>query len=385
MSEDALLDLSDKFEDIDDEVADDIASYLNMAIENKQDGKKGLATKALKAFNKACKDTLAGKPVKSVFEGKLNEISVPAKFGDEVFKVSPSKMNRDHVLKAAKKYKVDPKLAIQYVNQVGRLKLKEGKLNEDKAMKAIIKAPKGTEIHGGGYSHFTKLGHNSWKNYKTKTLAHDKDVWSRFTGFRDFELKKGKVRYFGIGGHQFEGKLTENFNKKIIKAKTMKDIKKVYPKAKKTSDVHGAVFYIELEKDLYAKAFSKNTMKSIEPFKIEAIYKMKGKKQTFLWTESKLNEDVFKSFLGDDPAFKLYTATNTDKRKSVMARKTDKTWDDGVPVLKYIARASKKDSPLPKGKFKIIEDNKHGWWYYLNGSTWYGIQQKDYGTPPFEY
>jgi len=98
-----------------------------------------------------------------------------------------------------------------------------------------------------------------------------------------------------------------------------------------------------------------------------------------------VNEDVFKSFLGDDPTFKLYTATNTDNRKSVKARKTDKTWDDGVPVLKYIARASKKDSPLPKGKFKIIEDNKHGWWYYQVGNTWYGIQQKDYGTPPFEY
>ena len=59
--------------------------------------------------------------------------------------------------------------------------------------------------------------------------------------------------------------------------------------------------------------------------------------------EGKLTEDVFKSFLGDDPSFKLHMATNTDKRKSVKARKTDKTWDDGVPVLKYIARASKKD------------------------------------------
>tara|TARA_R110000765_G_scaffold16182_1_gene45805 strand:- start:1293 stop:2690 length:1398 start_codon:yes stop_codon:yes gene_type:complete len=73
MSEDALLDLSEKFDDIDDEVAEDIVSYLNMSIENKQDGKKGLATKALKAFNKACKDALVGNPVKSVFEGKLTE------------------------------------------------------------------------------------------------------------------------------------------------------------------------------------------------------------------------------------------------------------------------------------------------------------------------
>tara|TARA_Y100001937_G_scaffold92146_1_gene124755 strand:- start:176 stop:787 length:612 start_codon:yes stop_codon:yes gene_type:complete len=101
--------------------------------------------------------------------------------------------------------------------------------------------------------------------------------------------------------------------------------------------------------------------------------------------DSELNEDVFKSFLRDDPAFKLYTAKNTDNRKSVMARKTNKTFDDGVPVLKFIARAPRKDSPLPKGSFKIIEDNKHGWWYYQVGSTWYGIRQKDYGTPPFEY
>ena len=109
------------------------------------------------------------------------------------------------------------------------------------------------------------------------------------------------------------------------------------------------------------------------------------KKQNAAKNEAKLNEDVFKSFLRDDPAFKLYTAKNTDNRKSVMARKTNKTFDDGVPVLKFIARAPRKDSPLPKGSFKIIEDNKHGWWYYQVGSTWYGIRQKDYGTPPFEY
>ena len=101
--------------------------------------------------------------------------------------------------------------------------------------------------------------------------------------------------------------------------------------------------------------------------------------------ENKLNEDVFKSFQSDIPGSKIEMATNTDKRKSVQARKTDKVWDDGVPVLKYIARASKKPSPLPKGKFKIIDDSKYGWWYYQVGNTWYGIQQKDYGTPPFEY
>ena len=44
-----------------------------MAIEQMQRGRQAQATRALKAFNKVCKDALAGKPVKSVFEGKLNE------------------------------------------------------------------------------------------------------------------------------------------------------------------------------------------------------------------------------------------------------------------------------------------------------------------------
>jgi len=71
MSEDALLDLSDKFEDIDDEQADDIASHLNMSIELRQDGDRGAATKMMKQFNKVCKDVLKGKPIKSAFEGKV--------------------------------------------------------------------------------------------------------------------------------------------------------------------------------------------------------------------------------------------------------------------------------------------------------------------------
>jgi len=101
--------------------------------------------------------------------------------------------------------------------------------------------------------------------------------------------------------------------------------------------------------------------------------------------EGKLNEDVFKSFQSDIPGSKIEIATNTNNVKTVQARMTNKTWDDGVPVLKYIARASRKPSPLPKGKFKIIDDSKYGWWYYQVGDTWYGIRQKDYGTPPFEY
>ena len=66
--EDALLDLSDKFDSIDDEYAGTIASHLDMAIELMQDGYAGDATKKLKQFNKACKDVLNGKEVGSAFE-----------------------------------------------------------------------------------------------------------------------------------------------------------------------------------------------------------------------------------------------------------------------------------------------------------------------------
>tara|TARA_R110001592_G_scaffold192795_5_gene439762 strand:+ start:15794 stop:17158 length:1365 start_codon:yes stop_codon:yes gene_type:complete len=73
MSEEALLDLSDKFDELDDEQADDVASYLNMAIELRQDGYKGDATAKLKQFNKVCKDVLSGREVGSAFESTLNE------------------------------------------------------------------------------------------------------------------------------------------------------------------------------------------------------------------------------------------------------------------------------------------------------------------------
>lgn len=78
------------------------------------------------------------------------------------------------------------------------------------------------------------------------------------------------------------------YKKQLVKATTMKDIKKLYPKAQKTSEVHGAKFYIELDKSkkLYAGAYSKNSFKSVEPFKIEAVYVMKGKNPEYLFRES---------------------------------------------------------------------------------------------------
>ena len=118
MSEDALVDLSDKFEDIDDEQADDIASHLNMSIELKQDGYKGDATKKLKQFNKACADALKGKQVKSAFEN-VNEVESE---DDTEFTVKLSHLLKKHVSKGGE--------------------IDEGKLNEEdyKYKKYVAKA-----------------------------------------------------------------------------------------------------------------------------------------------------------------------------------------------------------------------------------------------------
>ena len=111
--------------------------------------------------------------------------------------------------------------------------------------------------------------------------------------------------------------LNENFNRKILKAKTMKDIKKLYPKAVKPRAIHGSVFYVELEKDLWAKCVSKNSMKAIEPFKIEAVYKMKGRKQTFLWREGQISEGVYDNILKAVPDSYSYKALAVDIAKMI--------------------------------------------------------------------
>ena len=95
--EDALLDLSDKFDRIDDEYAGTIASWLDMAIELMQDGYAGDATKKLKQFNKKCKDVLNGKDIGSAFES-VNEKSGPCwdgyKIGSPKTKISPKSGKR---------------------------------------------------------------------------------------------------------------------------------------------------------------------------------------------------------------------------------------------------------------------------------------------------
>lgn len=68
----------------------------------------------------------------------------------------------------------------------------------------------------------------------------------------------------------------------------------------------------------------------------------------------------------------------------VDARATKKTWEDGVPVLKNIARAPKKSVKLPKGKFEVVIDDKYGWIYWQDKGVWYGMDKED-DYIPFEF
>ena len=79
-----------------------------------------------------------------------------------------------------------------------------------------------------------------------------------------------------------------------------------------------------------------------------------------------------------------YHMAYSDGGVGVDARSTNKTYYDGVPVLKFIARSPKKSVNLPKGKFEVVIDDKYGWYYWEHKGTWYGMEQ-DGETPPFEY
>ena len=87
---------------------------------------------------------------------------------------------------------------------------------------------------------------------------------------------------------------------------------------------------------------------------------------------------------------KVYKAYS-DGKTAVSAASTTKTWDDGTPVLKYMARNNydrkRERVTLPK-EFEVVDvegDRSSGWWYFKISGKWYGIFKDDVGTPPFEY
>ena len=232
--EDVLLDLSDKFDILGDEDADNIASHLNMAIELMQDGYGKSATEKLKQFNKACKDALAGKEVGSAFESVVTEAAT------------------DRFLQSAAR-------------------------NLAKQMRG--------------------------KSASRTTLMNRLNSMPLANMLKPDELEKI------IDYAMQEMGLNESVVNEADKTPTML----------LADDIEGAEFH---------HGFGDGT--------------------------------------------------------TVDARSTKKTWEDGVPVLKYIARAPKKSVKLPKGKFEVVIDDKYGWIYWQDKGVWYGMD-KDDDYIPFEF
>jgi len=114
---------------------------------------------------------------------------------------------------------------------------------------------------------------------------------------------------------------------------------------------------------------------------LQAKYKRVRPENESVLTEADANPTML---LAQEIEGAEYHMAFSDGDIGVDARSTKKTWDDGVPVLKYIARAPKKSVEIPKGKFEVVIDDKYGWYYWEHKGTWYGMEQ-DGETPPFEY
>ena len=92
---------------------------------------------------------------------------------------------------------------------------------------------------------------------------------------------------------------------------------------------------------------------------------------------------------GDEENFELYTATLKNKTATVTATTTTKTWPDGIPVLKYLARGKSASTQINiGGSFDVAHDVAHGWFYFTDGRKWFALHREDgYNEPsdlPFE-
>jgi len=104
-SEYNLMQLSDAFEAVGHEQADEVASHLNMAIELKQDGLTRAAAPHMIKFNKACKEALKDPYTEGIYEARLTKRNV-----DKVQKAITK------TIKSVDSVVIDKKKSILFVN-----------------------------------------------------------------------------------------------------------------------------------------------------------------------------------------------------------------------------------------------------------------------------
>jgi len=104
----------------------------------------------------------------------------------------------------------------------------------------------------------------------------------------------------------------------------------------------------------------------------------KGKNSEFAFEGETTVYESATAQLADEEKFELYTATLKNKTATLKATTTTKTWDDGVPVLKYLARGKGKPTQVNiNGSFEVAHDVARGWFYFTDGRKWFGLHIGD--------
>jgi len=300
--EDALLDLSDKFDRIDDEYAGTIASHLDMAIELMQDGYAGDATKKLKQFNKACKDVLNGKDVGSAFESTITE----------------GKFNKRSLMKAMKK---DDGM-IQLGNGQEYVIYNPNNGNDDNADmwqdKVIFGLDQDGEEHEIEYSDIVRYDESRKINLKQDHLSSEE--YQKAKTLKDFNKEDWKWNSkSGLYDKVNESVITENRDAKTI----VKAFMKAYNKGEEVDAQ-------DWEQFMYDWAVMRNGNDELED---EVSYDTMDDVLDMLLKKGYKNID-------DEAIIKLYEATDLNDPVLVAYRATRKTLPKFKPAKAKSRRLS---------------------------------------------
>jgi len=219
VGEKALVDLSDKFDQIDDEQADDIASHLNMAIELMQDRSPSEARGWLKKFNKACADALSGRSIKSAFEGVDENTTDGPRYKKYVAKAFEDILGAQFDFRHAmgvkqltnKDMKLKKKADAIYKAIIDLQKdMKSKGLTEVQAMNmdtvpynTIMKMKPGSTIKMKDGKIRTKDKFGNWRaDTDRNDIIANRDVIKHMKGMKGFNIGNGRVRIEGKAGRK---------------------------------------------------------------------------------------------------------------------------------------------------------------------------------------
>jgi len=336
VGENALIKLSDKFDKIDDEQADDIASHLNMGIELMQDGSPSEARGWFKKFNKVCKDALSGKSVKSAMEGvseSVNEAKEDYKYKKQVGKafdkINDAMFNFRHAfgvkqltndnMKLKKKFEALQANIFALQRELRSDGLSEGKLTEGEK-EALLGDPKMDKSWAKKTDRLSKSQLQKERDRLKKAGFSHGNIWSG--------SKENMIKFQYVSQLLKEGKLTEA---KIKKGDIIKMDDGEYGVVNKVS---GRVAYIKLPS-------SPGSFHPIEAARITYKGKHKGKD---LYNEGKLNEMEL-----NDPILIAVRARKTmlDKAKSapklqkISTKQYYKLMDKEIDIINQMKDAAK--------------------------------------------